>query len=102
MKKSQQLKEKKRQLEEALHKKRVGNTALSPAFSSVAFRASTDMLSAIIVGTLLGFAFDKYLTTAHYGLIVGFILGAAAGLLTVYKRLCKLGYGFERIDSTRH
>lgn len=68
------------------------------SFNTMAFRASTDMLSAIIVGAGLGFLVDKWLCSAHWGLIIGFILGAIAGLVNVYKSLCKIGYGFNNKD----
>lgn len=65
-----------------------------PEFSHMAWRASADMLAGIMVGTGLGLAFDYYMNTAHWGLIVGFLLGSTAGMLNVYRSLCKAGFGF--------
>lgn len=67
----------------------------SPHFGGMALRATSDMVGGIVVGCLLGWAFDKYFHTLHYGLIIGFLIGATAGLLNVYRRLCKVGYGFQ-------
>ncbi len=66
----------------------------APEFSHMAWRASADMLAGIILGTGLGMAFDRYMGTAHWGLIIGFLMGSMAGMLNVYRSLCKAGYGF--------
>lgn len=65
------------------------------SFKSVAWKASTDMLAAIIVGAGLGIFVDQTFDVYPWGLIVGFLLGSAAGLLNVYRGLCKIGYGFN-------
>ena len=94
---SQKIKEKKSAIEKEIKKDLKSSQALKNiSFGATAFRASTDMLSCIIVGTLLGYFIDRYFLSPHYGLIIGFILGAAAGLLNVYRRLCRMGYGFNR------
>jgi ATP synthase protein I len=64
------------------------------SFKGVALKTSTDMLAAIVVGAGLGVAFDKYVDSYPWGLIIGFILGSVAGLLNVYRGLCKIGFGF--------
>lgn len=64
-------------------------------FGGMALSATSDMIGGIVVGCLLGWAFDRYFHTLHYGLIIGFLIGATAGLLNVYRRLCKVGYGFQ-------
>ena len=51
------------------------------------------MIGAIIVGTGGGLACDHFFHTAHWGLIIGFLLGSVTGLLNVYRGLCKIGYG---------
>ena len=93
---SQKIKEKKEEIEKKLKKKELSSQISSDvSFSATAFRAGTDMLSCIVVGTILGYVFDRYINTPPYGLIFGFILGSAAGLLNVYRRLCKMGFGFN-------
>ncbi|MEI8320687.1 MAG: AtpZ/AtpI family protein [Alphaproteobacteria bacterium] len=62
-------------------------------FNAMALRASADMIGGIVVGTGLGFLLDRWLNCPHWGLIIGFLLGATAGMLNVYKSLCKAGYG---------
>lgn len=66
-----------------------------PAFRSMALNATSDMIGGIVVGCLLGWGVDQYFQTHHYGLIIGFLVGASVGLLNVYRRLCKIGYGFQ-------
>jgi len=97
MKNSQKIKEKKDQLETQLNqKKRCPNDESALSFGATAFRASTDMLASIIVGSAIGYLGDKYLNIYPYGIIFGFIFGAIAGLLNVYRRLCRMGYGLNR------
>ncbi len=74
-------------------------TSSLPSFNAMALRASTDMIAGIIVGAGLGLLVDKWLNCAHWGLIIGFLLGSSAGLLNVYKSLCKIGYGFKNIHN---
>ncbi|HCI48297.1 MAG: hypothetical protein A2977_03660 [Alphaproteobacteria bacterium RIFCSPLOWO2_01_FULL_45_8] len=68
----------------------------SPSFKSMAWKASSDMVGAIIVGTGGGLLFDRFFHTPHWGLIIGFFLGSAAGLLNVYRGLCRVGYGLGK------
>jgi ATP synthase protein I len=66
----------------------------------VAFRIGTELLAAMIVGVGGGMLFDHWLGTAPWGLIVWFFLGAAAGILNVYRAISGLGYatGYRRIE----
>lgn len=50
-----------------------------------AMRIGVEFVSAIGVASLLGWAFDQWLDTRPFGLIVMFILGAAAGFMNVYR-----------------
>lgn len=66
----------------------------------VAFRIGTELLAAMIVGVGGGMLFDYWLGTAPFGLIFWFFLGAAAGVLNVYRAISGLGYatGYRRIE----
>ena len=88
------LKKRSDSLKKDLDPKKTNQTG-SVHFGGMALRATSDMVGGIVVGCLLGWTFDKYFHTRHYGLIVGFLIGATAGLLNVYRRLCKVGYGFQ-------
>ncbi len=92
--KIKKLQEKHQRLKKELRVK--ANTPPPPSFKMMAWKSSADMLGAIIVGTGGGLLLDRYLSTPHWGLIIGFFLGSAAGLLNVYRGLCKVGYGFGK------
>lgn len=59
-------------------------------FKQLAFRASIDMVSAIIIGAGLGYLGDTYWSYAPLGMLIGFCFGAAAGFLNVYRGVKKL------------
>lgn len=67
-----------------------------PSFKTMAWKSSADMIGAIIVGTGGGLLCDHFFHTAHWGLIIGFLLGSTTGLLNVYRGLCKIGYGWKK------
>jgi len=51
----------------------------------VAFRLGTELTVATIIGGLLGYALDSFFGTKPWGLVVGVVLGSAAGCLAVYQ-----------------
>ena len=51
----------------------------------VAFRLGTELTVATGIGGLLGYALDNFLGTKPWGLVVGILLGSAAGCLAVYR-----------------
>ena len=51
----------------------------------VAFRLGTELTVATIIGGLLGYALDNFFGTKPWGLVVGILLGSAAGCLAVYR-----------------
>ena len=59
----------------------------------MAFRIGVEMVAALIVGVGIGLLLDRWLGTAPWFLIVFFLLGAAAGVLNVYRAAAKLGLG---------
>ncbi|AIB12374.1 AtpZ/AtpI family protein [Azospirillum brasilense] len=64
----------------------------------IAFRIGTELVAAMIVGVGGGLLLDRWLGTAPWGLIVMFFLGAAAGILNVYRAITGLGLapGYRR------
>ena len=50
-----------------------------------AFKMSTELVSAVAVGTIIGFILDSWFDTKPWLIIVFFFLGAAAGLLNVIR-----------------
>lgn len=51
----------------------------------VAFRLGTELTVATIIGGLLGYALDSFFGTKPWGMVVGILLGSAAGCLAVYR-----------------
>jgi len=49
------------------------------------FRIGTEMVSAVVVGFGLGYALDHWLNTKPLFLMIGLLLGAAAGFMNVYR-----------------
>jgi ATP synthase protein I len=61
------------------------------------FRIAVDLLAGLAVGVGLGLLLDRWLGTTPFLLIVFFFLGAAAGMLNVYRTATRqglaVGYG---------
>ena len=51
----------------------------------VAFRLGTELTVATGIGGLLGYVLDNFFGTKPWGLVVGILLGSAAGCLAVYR-----------------
>lgn len=50
-----------------------------------AMKLSSEFISAIVVGALLGYLFDRFVGTAPWGMIVLLLLGFCAGVLNVLR-----------------
>ena len=61
------------------------------------FRIGIELVVAVVVATGVGWAFDRWLGTRPWGMIVLFFLGVAAGMLNVYRAVTGIsaaaGYG---------
>ncbi|APO73763.1 ATP synthase subunit I [Rhizobium etli 8C-3] len=55
-----------------------------------AMKLSSEFISAIIVGALLGYLLDRFVGTAPWGLIVLLLLGFCAGVLNVLRAAGKV------------
>jgi ATP synthase protein I len=51
----------------------------------VAFRLGTEMTVATLLGAGFGYGADHFFGTKPWGIVVGVILGGAAGMLNVYR-----------------
>ena len=54
-------------------------------FMGSAFRLGTELVAAVVVGTIIGFILDNWFDTKPWLIIIFFFLGAAAGLLNVIR-----------------
>jgi ATP synthase protein I len=48
-------------------------------------RAGVEVVSALVVGIVIGFLLDRWLGTWPWLFLVFFVLGSAAGILNVYR-----------------
>ena len=54
-------------------------------FLGNAFKLGTELLAAVVVGTIIGFILDNWFGTKPLLIIIFFLFGAAAGILNVFK-----------------
>jgi len=57
----------------------------------MAFRIGTELVAALAVGVGIGLLLDHWLDTGPWFLVVCFFLGAAAGMLNVYRAASGIG-----------
>ena len=55
-----------------------------------AFKMSTELVSAVVVGTIIGFILDTWFDTKPWLIIIFFFLGAVAGISNVIKTANKM------------
>ena len=55
------------------------------SFMGSAFKLGTELVSAVAVGTIIGFILDSWFDTKPWLIIFFFFLGSAAGILNVIK-----------------
>ncbi len=48
-------------------------------------RLSSELIAGVVVGAVIGWGFDRLLSTSPWGLIVFFLRGFAAGVLNVVR-----------------
>ena len=55
------------------------------SFMGSAFKLGTELVSAVVVGTIIGFILDSWFDTKPWLIIIFFFLGSAAGMLNVIR-----------------
>ncbi len=65
------------------------NRNSSSAFG-LAMRITTDLMSGIIIGGIMGWSFDKLFGTEPWLLIIFFVFGVCAGIINVIKTANKM------------
>ena len=67
---------------------------------SLAFRVGVELISAVAVGTAIGWGLDEWFGTRPWLMLVFIILGGAAGILNVYRMARGFGYavGYQKTD----
>ncbi|MCH8918797.1 MAG: AtpZ/AtpI family protein [Proteobacteria bacterium] len=64
--------------------------AMVLALGACASDAGPKQTGGTLIGAAMGFALDKYLDTQPWLLLVGVLLGGAAGCLTVYRTVASI------------
>ena len=72
---------------------RLDNNALA-----LAWRIGIELVGAVAVASFLGWAFDRWLGTRPWGMILMFFLGVAAGMVNVWRTISGMGMavGYRR------
>ena len=60
------------------------------SFMGYAFKLGTDLIAAVIVGTIIGFILDNWFDTKPWLIIIFFFIGSAAGMLNVIRAAKKM------------
>ena len=69
--------------------KKDGESANVASFGK-AFKISTELVAAVVVGTTIGFILDNWFDTKPLLIIIFFILGVTAGILNVFRSAKKM------------
>ena len=66
------------------------NSEKKGIFFGNAFKLGTELVAAVVVGTIIGFILDNWFDTKPVLIIVFFLFGAAAGIVNVFKAAKKM------------
>ena len=69
---------------------KIKNNNQNGSFMGSALKLGTELVSAVLVGTIIGFILDTWFGTKPWLIIVFFFLGSAAGILNVIKAAKKM------------
>ena len=83
-----------RQQEESRHKR----ARIPTGGIALAGRVTTELVAGIVVGTFIGWAFDKWLGTTPTLMVVFFFIGSAAGMMNVWRALTGRGMAVGFVD----
>ena len=71
-------------------KRDLDNKKHHPSPIGTAFKLSTELVSAVAVGTIIGFILDKTFGTKPWLILIFFFVGVIAGILNVIKSAKKM------------
>ena len=66
-------------------KRNLDNKKHNPSPIGIAFKLSTELVSAVAVGTIIGFIFDKTFGTKPWFILIFFFVGVVAGISQVIR-----------------
>ena len=71
--------------------RRSKNSNESPSSQlGIAFKMSTEMVAAVVVGTIIGFILDNWFGTKPWLILIFFFVGVIAGIMNVVKSAKKM------------
>tara|TARA_B100000579_G_scaffold151188_1_gene122789 strand:+ start:361 stop:636 length:276 start_codon:yes stop_codon:yes gene_type:complete len=73
-----------------LKKKNSDNNSEPKSNIGTAFKMSTELVSAVAVGTIIGFILDNWFGTKPWLILIFFFVGVIAGILNVIKSAKKI------------
>ena len=76
--------------------------ALPPGMGAIMGRVATELVAGVMVGTFIGWALDRWLGTTPLFMVLLLFLGAAAGMLNVWRMLSGRGMATGYFDEHRH
>ena len=85
MKKSSDLKTRLKIAKDKIDKKTLNNNNNQPASLGKALKLSTEMVAAVLVGTIIGFILDSWFDSKPWLIIIFFFVGVAAGISNVFR-----------------
>ena len=68
-----------------IKKQVLSNNEKKGSFMGSAFKLGTELVAAVGVGTIIGFILDSWFGTKPWLIIIFFFLGAAGGMLNVFR-----------------
>ena len=75
--------------------------ALPAGAGAILGRVATELVAGVMVGTFIGWALDRWLGTSPLFLVMLFFLGAAAGMLNVWRMVSGRGMATGYFDEHR-
>ena len=73
-----------------ISKKNLYKNKQSPSSIGTAFKMSTELVSAVVVGKIIGFILDKTFGTKPWLILIFFFAGVVAGIANVFKSAKKM------------
>ena len=75
---------------EKISRKNINNKNQNSSSIGAAFKLSTELVSAVAVGTIIGFILDKTFGTKPWLIIIFFFVGVVAGIINVVRSAKKM------------
>tara|TARA_B100001964_G_scaffold196170_1_gene220611 strand:- start:147 stop:434 length:288 start_codon:yes stop_codon:yes gene_type:complete len=85
MKKSDNLKIRLKIAKDKVNKKTLNNDNNQPSSLGMALKLSTEMVAAVLVGTIIGYILDSWFDSKPWLIIIFFFVGVVAGITNVIR-----------------